>query len=207
MAKNTEKGQIQTSAIASTYLQDSETLDQKADGLSPLLPAPSPVDQVCNCQPWLQLWKHRQGLDTRLRLNAKQPFSAVTLDICTLLCWPCIAERQGSGFHWKRNPVTELTVILLNLLCEGENQTAKPSKCFLKVCRSTSMCVKTKTTGASWRTATVTSLHRLQHPLQSATSPHAHPGQVLSLLPKHSVTVHDVTLHNARTTMPENRAL
>lgn len=116
MAKNTEKGQIQTSAIASTYLQDSETLDQKADGLSPLLPAPSPVDQVCNCQPWLQLWKHRQGLDA--------PFSAVTLDICTLLCWPCIAERQGTGFHWKRNPVMELTVILLNLLCEGESQTA-----------------------------------------------------------------------------------
>lgn len=72
MARNMERGRIQTSAIASMYPQDTETWHRKAGGLSPQQPALSPVDQVCNCQRWLQTVRtHRQGLLAGLGVNAK----------------------------------------------------------------------------------------------------------------------------------------
>lgn len=77
MARSMERGRIQTSATASTCLRDAETRLRKADGPSPRQPAPSPADQVRNCQRWLQLSQTGAGS----RVNAKFNLSAVRIEL------------------------------------------------------------------------------------------------------------------------------
>lgn len=104
MARNMERGRIPTSAMASMYLQDTETWHRQAGGLSPQQPALSPVDQVCNCQRWLQTVRtHRQRLVAGLGVNAKFPLSAVRTE---LICGKLLTKVEKntswlSGIKWK----------------------------------------------------------------------------------------------------------